>query len=53
MAQPDAGEELTQLRATQGQPPLVAATQRDRGVGPFARLMPCPRKVGLFGAGKS
>ncbi len=39
MAEPDAGEELTLLRAGQGQPPLVAATGRDRGIGPFARLV--------------
>src|ERR1700691_616663 len=39
MAEPDAGEELTLLRATQGMPPLVAAAKRDRGIGPFARLV--------------
>src|ERR1700722_11268993 len=39
MAESDAGEELTLLRTAQGQPPLVAATGRDRGIGPFTRLV--------------
>lgn len=39
MAEPAAGEELTLLRATQGMPPLVAAQKRDRGIGPFGRLV--------------
>jgi imidazolonepropionase len=39
MPEPDAGEELTLLRAGQGQPPLVAASKRDRGIGPFKRLV--------------
>ena len=39
MAEPDAGEELTLQRTSVGQPPLVAATTRDRGIGPFPRLV--------------
>ncbi|MDB5590224.1 amidohydrolase family protein [Enterovirga sp.] len=33
------GEELTQERARMGQPPVAAATSRDRGQGPFRRLV--------------
>ena len=33
------GEELTEERARAGQPPLVPATARDRGTGPFKRLV--------------
>ncbi len=39
MFEPDAGEELTAQRAQQGMPPLQPATGRDRGVGPFARMV--------------
>jgi|SRR5271166_1044 len=35
----DAGEELTQLRASLGMPPLEPARARDRGIGPFKRLV--------------
>lgn len=37
--EPDAGEELTVERAQQGMPPLQPATRRDRGRGPFARMV--------------
>ncbi|HUB46090.1 MAG TPA: amidohydrolase family protein [Acetobacteraceae bacterium] len=37
--EPDAGEELTAQRAKQGMPPLEPATSRDRGVGPFGRMV--------------
>jgi imidazolonepropionase len=33
------GDELAAERAKAGQPPIVAATARDRGVGPFKRLV--------------
>ena len=33
------GDELAVSRATAGQPPIVPARQRDRGVGPFKRLV--------------
>ena len=33
------GDELAAERAKGGQPPVVAATSRDRGVGPFKRLV--------------
>ncbi len=36
---PDAGEELVLQRTGMGQPPVEAATARDRGTGPFARLV--------------
>jgi imidazolonepropionase len=36
---PDAGEELALSRAQAGQPPVQEATTRDRGIGPFARLV--------------
>ncbi len=39
MAEPEAGEELTLLRTDQGQPPLIEASGRDRGIGPFRRLV--------------
>jgi imidazolonepropionase len=34
-----AGDELSVYRAKAGQPPVVAAHQRDRGIGPFKRLV--------------
>ncbi len=34
-----AGEELSVERAKVGQPPVAAATSRDRGIGPFRRLI--------------
>ena len=37
--EPDAGEELNAQREKQGMPPLEAAKTRDRGIGPFARLV--------------
>jgi hypothetical protein len=36
---PDAGEELALSRAQSGQPPVAEATGRDRGIGPFSRLV--------------
>ena len=36
---PDAGEELALSRAQAGQPPVDEATSRDRGIGPFPRLV--------------
>ena len=33
------GDELAVSRATAGQPPIVPARQRDRGIGPFKRLV--------------
>jgi imidazolonepropionase len=36
---PDAGEELALSRAQAGQPPVPEATARDRGIGPFPRLV--------------
>jgi hypothetical protein len=33
------GDELAVSRAKAGQPPIVPAHQRDRGVGPFKRLV--------------
>ena len=33
------GDELAVSRAKAGQPPIVPARQRDRGVGPFKRLV--------------
>lgn len=38
-ATPAVGEELTIERAKGGQPPVVAATGRDRGDGPYRRLV--------------
>ena len=37
--EPDAGEELNAQREKQGMPPLEAAKTRDRGIGPFGRLV--------------
>ena len=37
--EPDAGEELALSRAQMGQPPVPEATGRDRGIGPFKRLV--------------
>jgi imidazolonepropionase-like amidohydrolase len=34
-----AGDELAVYRTKAGQPPVVAARQRDRGIGPFKRLV--------------
>ena len=33
------GDELAATRVKAGQPVIVAATQRDRGIGPFKRLV--------------
>ncbi len=39
MSEMQAGEELALTRAKQGQPPVPEATGRDRGIGPFGRLV--------------